>query len=88
MLNMGFLVEFEKRLYLQGFEDIFGVRMVIFDGVKSGEMLDFSGFARSGYRSGFLDGFEVKCLGNADFTRSLWIEQMYLVCNRTLVLKM
>ena len=25
--------------------------MVIFDGVKSGEMLDFSGFARSGYRT-------------------------------------
>ena len=40
-------------LYLQGFNGIFGVRMVIFDGVKSGEMLDFSGFARSGYRSGF-----------------------------------
>ena len=29
--------------------------MVIFDGVKSGEMLDFSGFCRSGYRSGFGD---------------------------------
>ena len=25
--------------------------MVIFDGVKSGEMLDFSGFCRSVYRS-------------------------------------
>ena len=32
---------------------IFGVRIWIFDGVKSGEMLDFSGFARSGYRSDF-----------------------------------
>ena len=29
--------------------------MGIFDGVKSGEMLDFSGFARSGYRSNFGD---------------------------------
>ena len=38
-------------LYFQGFEGIFGVRMVIFDGVESGEMLDFSGFCRSGYRS-------------------------------------
>ena len=26
-----------------------------FDGVKSGEMLDFGGFARSGYRSDFGD---------------------------------
>ena len=43
-------------LYLQGFNGIFGVRMVIFDGVKSGEMLDFSGFARSGYRSDFWVG--------------------------------
>ena len=38
-------------LIFQGFEGIFGVRMVIFDGVKSGEMLDFSGFCRSVYRS-------------------------------------
>ena len=40
-------------IYLQGFDEIFGVRMGIFDGVKSGEMLDFSGFARSGCRSDF-----------------------------------
>ena len=50
--------------------------MVIFGVVKSSEMLDFVGFARSGYRSGCLGEFEVKCLGNADFTRGLWIEQM------------
>ena len=50
--------------------------MVIFGVVKSGEMLDFVGFARSGYRSGYLDEFEVKCLGNADFTRGLWIEEI------------
>ena len=31
--------------------------VVIFDGVKSGEILDFSMFCRSGYRSGYLDGF-------------------------------
>ena len=49
---------------------------MIFDGVESDEMLDFVGFARSGYRSGCLGEFEVKCLGNTDFTRSLWIEQM------------
>ena len=30
---------------------IFGGIVVIFDDVKSGEMLDFSGFCRSGYRS-------------------------------------
>ena len=47
-------------------------------------MLDFSGFARSGYRSGCLCGFGVKYFGNVDFTMSLWIEQMYLVFNRTL----
>lgn len=32
---------------------IFGVRMVIFDGVKSGKMLDFVGVYRSVYRSDF-----------------------------------
>ena len=30
---------------------IFGGIMVIFDGVESCEMLDFSGFYRSGYRT-------------------------------------
>ena len=38
-------------LYFQGFEGISGGIVVIFDGVKSGEMLDFSGFCRSGYRT-------------------------------------
>ena len=46
-----FSVEFEEMLYFQWFEGTFGVRMVIFDGVKSGEMLDFSMFCRSGYRT-------------------------------------
>ena len=49
---MVFSVEFDESLYFQGFEGIFGGIVVIFDGVKSGEMLDFSGFCRSGYRSG------------------------------------
>ena len=39
-------------LYFQGFDGIFGARMVIFGVVECGEMLDFGGFARSGYRSG------------------------------------
>ena len=52
---MVFSVEFDLSLNLQGFERIFGVRAVIFDGVESGEMLDFSGFYRSGYRSDFGD---------------------------------
>ena len=67
---------------------IFGWDSGDFCDVKSDEMLDFVGFCRSGYRSGYFGGFEVKYLGNADFTRSLWVEQMCLVCNRTLVLKM
>ena len=38
-------------LYFQGFEGIFcGILMIFYD-VKSSEMLDFSGFARSGYRT-------------------------------------
>ena len=41
-------------LYFQGFEGIFGGIVVIFGDVKSGEMLDFSMFCRSGYRSGYL----------------------------------
>ena len=48
---MRFLVEFEEMLYFQGFEGIFGEIVVIFDNVKSGEMLDFSGFCRSWYRT-------------------------------------
>ena len=48
---MRFLGEFERRLIFQGFEGIFGGIVVIFDGVKSGEMLDFSGVCRSVYRS-------------------------------------
>ena len=67
---------------------IFGGIVVIFGVVKSGEMLDFSGFCRSGYRSGVLGWIWLKCFGNADFTRGLWIEQMYRSDNRTLVLKM
>ena len=35
----------------QGFERFFNGLMVIFDGVKSGEMVDFVGVCRSGYRS-------------------------------------
>ena len=85
---MVFLVEFEEMLYFQGFEGIFGGIVVIFDGVKSGEMLDFSGCYRSWYRSGYFGVFVVKYLGNADFTRSLWIEQICRFAWRTNVLKM
>ena len=38
-------------LYFQGIEVIFGGIVVIFDGVKSGEMLDFSMFCRTHYRT-------------------------------------
>ena len=51
---MVFSVKFDRMLIFQGFEGIFGGIVVIFDGVKSGEMLDFGGFCRSGYRSGVL----------------------------------
>ena len=52
---MVFSVEFEEMLYFQGFERIFDAIVVIFDCVESGEILDFVGFARSGYRSDFGD---------------------------------
>ena len=48
---MVFSVEFDESLYFQGFEGIYGGIVVIFDGVKSGEMLDFSGVYRSGHRT-------------------------------------
>ena len=51
---MVFSVEFDRSFIFQGFEGIFGGIVVIFDDVKSGEMLGFSGFCRSGYRSGVL----------------------------------
>ena len=38
-------------LYFQWVEGIFGGIVVIFGVVKSGEMLDFGGFCRSGYRT-------------------------------------
>ncbi|KSV57775.1 hypothetical protein ASU35_15140 [Acetivibrio ethanolgignens] len=50
---MRFFIEFEGMLYFQGFERIFCGIVVIFDGVESGEMIDFKGACRSGYRSGF-----------------------------------
>ena len=56
LLNMVFSVEFERMLYFQGVDGIFGVIVVIFRDVKSGEMLDFSMFCRSGYRSDFWVG--------------------------------
>ena len=61
---------------------------MIFCDVKSGGMLDFSGFCRSGYRSGCFGVFVVKYLGNADFTRGLWVEEICRFAWRTNVLKM
>ena len=55
LLYIGFSVEFGGMLIFQGLERIFCVIVVIFDGVESCEILDFSGFARSEYRSGFGD---------------------------------
>ena len=57
--------------------------MVIFDGVESGEMLDFVGFARSVYRSDFgwfLGDFEFlsRCM---DGTDSLVFAAEYLFWN-------
>ena len=46
-----FSVEFDRMLYFQWFDGIFGEIVVIFDGMGSGEMLDFSGVCRSGYRT-------------------------------------
>lgn len=46
-------------LNFQWFEEFLSVIFVIFDYVKSDEMLDFSGFARSGYRSAFGDFREI-----------------------------
>ena len=47
--------------------------VVIFSVLRMGEMLDFTGFYRSVYRSDCFGLIWVKCLGNADFTRGLWI---------------
>ena len=68
---MIFSVEFDRSFIFQGFEGIFGWIVVIFDGVKSGEMLGFIGFDRSRYRSGCFGGFDVKHFGNVDFIRGL-----------------
>lgn len=46
-----FSVEFEGSLIFQWFEVILGGILVIFDGMKICEMLDFSMFCRSGYRT-------------------------------------
>ena len=48
---------------------------MIFDDVKSGEMLDFSGVARSGYRSIFGD-FWVFLMENLIFKVDVWMEQI------------
>ena len=85
---MVFSVKFDRILIFQGFERIFGGYFDDFINVKSGKNVDFSMFCRSEYRSGVFGWIWMKCLGNADFTRSLWIEQMCRSDNRTLVLKM
>ena len=74
---MVFSVEFDESLYFQGFDGILGWIVVIFDGVGSDENGVKWAFCRSVYRSGVLGLVLVKCLGNADFIRGLWIEQMY-----------
>lgn len=38
---MGFSAEFDRYLIFQGFDGVFGWVVVVFDDVKSGEMLDF-----------------------------------------------
>ena len=40
-----------KALIYKGFDGFFGGIVVIFDSLKSGEMLDFVGFCRSAYRT-------------------------------------
>ena len=40
-----------KSLIFNGLIGFFGGLVMIFDGVKSGEMVDFVGVCRSGYRS-------------------------------------
>ena len=44
-----------KDLICRGLRYFYGGIMMILDGLKSGEILDFVGFARSGYRSDFGD---------------------------------
>ena len=73
---MVFSVEFERSLIFQWFEGVFGGILVIFDGVERGENSVKWAFCRSWYRSGVLGLIWVKCLGNADFIRGLWIEQI------------
>ena len=73
---MVFSVEFDKVLYFRCFEGIFCGIVVIFGVVGSGENGVKWAFCRSRYRSGVLGLVWVKCLGNADFIRSLWIEQI------------
>ena len=51
LLSMRFLGEFDRRLIFKGLREFWKVILMIFDGVESDEMLDFSGFCRSGYRS-------------------------------------
>ena len=62
--------------------------MVVFGVVGMGKNSVKWTFCRSEYRSGVLGLVWVKCLGNADFTRGLWIEQICPSDNRTFVLKM
>ena len=78
LIECDFRLSSIEALFYKGLIGFLGGILMIFDGVKMGEMLDFVGFARTHYRSGVLSWIWVKCLGNADFTRSLWIEQICL----------
>ena len=70
--------------YFQGFEVIFGGIVVILVWLEVVKMAYLVGFIEVGIEV----VVRVKCLGNADFTRGLWMKQMYRSDNRTLVQKM
>ena len=57
LLNMMFRLSSREALIYKGLRVFLGEIVVIFGVVKSGGILDFSMFCRSGYRSGYLDGF-------------------------------
>ena len=73
-------------MIFKGLRWFFGWLVVIFDGVKSGEMIDFVGVCRSGYRS--KNGENVWEVGGVGNVCDVWVEHMTMILKIGIIPKM
>ena len=87
--KLDFSVDFDKSLIFKGLSGFLDWLVVIFDDVKSGEMVDFIEFCRSGYRS--KNGKNVRCgvCGKCMWrVWDVWVEHMTMILKIGIIPKM